>query len=133
MLGSLPRVGGNHRTLYDPLARASAATNVGRHRAVGRPSGRNRRSVWMLATAPYRGAHFATFPAALVEPCILAATSERGCCPRCGAPWQRDVERIEKTTWGPTCSCPDAEPIPCVVLDPFAGSGTTLMVAKRLG
>jgi DNA modification methylase len=133
MLESLPRVGGKHRALHDPLAKASAATNVGRHRAVGRPSGRNRRSVWMLATAPYRGAHFATFPPALVEPCILAATSERGCCPRCGAPWQRDLECIEKTTWGPTCSCPGAEPIPCVVLDPFAGSGTTLMVAQRLG
>lgn len=33
---------------------------------------RNRRSVWTIATAPYSGAHFATFPPALVEPCILA-------------------------------------------------------------
>jgi DNA modification methylase len=33
---------------------------------------RNRRSVWTVATKPYRGAHFATFPPALVEPCILA-------------------------------------------------------------
>lgn len=35
-------------------------------------SGRNRRSVWTVATAPYAGAHFATFPPALVEPCVLA-------------------------------------------------------------
>lgn len=33
---------------------------------------RNRRSVWTVATRPYKGAHFATFPPALIEPCILA-------------------------------------------------------------
>jgi len=31
--------------------------------------------------------------------------------------------------WKPTCQCPQHEPEPCVVLDPFAGSGTTLAVA----
>lgn len=35
---------------------------------------RNRRSVWSIATSPYKGAHFATFPPALVEPCILAGS-----------------------------------------------------------
>jgi DNA modification methylase len=35
-------------------------------------SGRNRRSVWTIATQPYAGAHFATFPPALVEPCVKA-------------------------------------------------------------
>lgn len=35
---------------------------------------RNRRSVWTIATKPYKGAHFATFPEDLVEPCILAGT-----------------------------------------------------------
>lgn len=34
--------------------------------------GRNKRSVWTVATRPYAGAHFATFPPALIEPCILA-------------------------------------------------------------
>jgi len=38
---------------------------------------------------PFKGAHFATFPERLVEPMILAGTSERGCCPDCGAPWKR--------------------------------------------
>ena len=33
---------------------------------------RNRRSVWTIATRPYKGAHFATFTPALVEPCVLA-------------------------------------------------------------
>ena len=35
---------------------------------------RNRRSVWTVATKPYRGAHFATFSPALIEPCILAGS-----------------------------------------------------------
>jgi DNA modification methylase len=33
---------------------------------------RNRRTVWTVATRPYKGAHFATFPPKLIEPCILA-------------------------------------------------------------
>ena len=35
---------------------------------------RNRRSVWTIATEPYADAHFATFPTALVEPCIAAGS-----------------------------------------------------------
>jgi DNA modification methylase len=54
---------------------------------------RNIRTVWTIATQPYPGAHFATFPEALVEPCVKAGTSERGVCPDCGAPWVRVVER----------------------------------------
>jgi DNA modification methylase len=61
-------------------------------------STRNKRSVWEVATAPFSEAHFATFPPALIEPCIKA-----GC------------------------------PIGGTVLDPFLGSGTTGMVADRLG
>lgn len=38
------------------------------------PGKRNRRSVWTIASKPYRGAHFAVMPAALVEPCILAGS-----------------------------------------------------------
>lgn len=34
--------------------------------------GRNKRTVWTVATQPYAGAHFATFPPKLIEPCILA-------------------------------------------------------------
>lgn len=55
--------------------------------------GRNRRSVWTISTQRYDGAHFATFPLKLVEPCILAGTSQRGYCPDCGAPWIRVVDR----------------------------------------
>ena len=35
---------------------------------------KNRRSVWTVATRPYKGAHFATFPPTLIEPCILAGS-----------------------------------------------------------
>jgi DNA modification methylase len=55
--------------------------------------GRNKRSVWHIATQSFSEAHFATFPEALVEPCIKAGTSERGACPECGAPWRRVVEK----------------------------------------
>jgi len=125
--------------------------------------GRNKRSVWTIPTSPYKGAHFATFPPKLVEPCILAGTSAKGCCPKCGMPWVRVVE--ENTTfeggsgkagrtaedinstgkwsgiqygkniklgpvvntitlsWRPNCDC-GLEPVPCIVLDPFAGTAT---------
>ena len=35
--------------------------------------------------------------------------------------------------WRPTCSCNASDPIPATVLDPFLGSGTTALVADRLG
>jgi len=60
--------------------------------------GRTKRGVWTIPTQPYKGAHFAVFPEALVEPCVLAGS----------APGD-------------------------VMLDPFAGSGTTGVVALRHG
>ena len=177
----------------------------------GVPTNRNRRTVWEIATQPTPEAHFATFPEALVEPCIKAGTSERGCCPVCGAPWERVVEKgdpLEEqkkscgadseggyngisqkhknlmydgqnpqtmhlkrllkqdqtgnptytgfnarykqqnasdvkrrildgmkeriSSWQPTCTCGKENTIPCVVLDPFGGSGTTGLVARNL-
>ena len=50
------------------------------------------RDVWTIPTAPFPGAHFATFPTRLVEPCIKAGTSEHGVCAVCGAPWLRQTE-----------------------------------------
>ena len=142
--------------------------------------------VWDIPTAPFPGAHFATFPPRLVEPCIKAGTSHHGVCVACGAGWSRVVDRqrvrtrpgrdsksYDRTTgevvddgierpwreraeignrdpgrhvtrtrtvgWAPGCECPAGSGrgrpgyIPAVVLDPFMGSGTTGMVARRLG
>ena len=47
--------------------------SIGIHSRPG-PGGRNRRSVWTVSTQPYPDAHFATFPPALIEPCILAGS-----------------------------------------------------------
>ena len=57
-----------------------------------RGPGANLRNVWTIATHSFSDAHFATFPPKLVEPCIKAGTSEKGCCVACGSPWRRTVE-----------------------------------------
>jgi len=59
----------------------------------GNPAGRNKRTVWEVATHPYPEAHFATYPEDLIRPCIQAGTSEYGCCADCGAPWERVTEK----------------------------------------
>ncbi len=99
-------------------------------------SGRNLRSVWTIATESFPGAHFATYPRKLVEPCIKAGTSGKGCCPQCGAGWVRMSKTL---VWFPSCSCHlgyapgDCNPVPCTVFDPFIGSGTTIVMANALG
>jgi len=45
-------------------------------RVWGADGKRNRRSVWTIPTKPFKGAHFAVMPEALVEPCILATSRE---------------------------------------------------------
>lgn len=70
-------------------AACSLRQDVGR--AVMRTETRNRRSVWTVATQPFKEAHFATFPPELIEPCIKAGCP-RDCCAKCGAPMVRDIE-----------------------------------------
>jgi DNA modification methylase len=53
------------------------AKGVGGYR-VGGTETRNKRSVWHVTTQPFNGAHFATFPPALIEPCILAGCPKGG-------------------------------------------------------
>ena len=133
----------------------------------------NKRDVWVVPTRGYSGAHYATFSPRLITPCILAGTSEHGCCSRCRRPWERVVVRIDgqvneereagddlsrdrsfdwsrnglpgsKSTldgvpavketvgWQAACGC-GWKVTPCVVLDPFVGSGTTVATALTLG
>ena len=42
------------------------------------PGGRNKRTVWSIPLSKFRDAHFAVFPEALVETCVLAGTPDRG-------------------------------------------------------
>ena len=58
---------------------------------------KNKRSVWTVASQGYPGAHFATFPKKLIEPMILAGTSAKGACAKCGAPWRRVTKPSEAT------------------------------------
>lgn len=97
------------------------------------PVMRNRRSVWSLAVSSFRGAHFATFPVKLVEPCVLAGTSAMGCCANCGAPYRRFLPKKHKDKWVPTCSCDSGRTVPCTVLDPFNGAATTGVAALMHG
>ncbi len=97
--------------------------------------GRNRRSVWVINTEPFSGAHFAAFPRKLAEICVLAGTSPRA-CPLCGAPWRRvnGVEHDGTRVWEPACNCVGNDGSGrCVVLDPFGGSGTVALVAADFG
>ena len=54
-------------------SRVPGKTN-GNMKAVGNGETRNKRSVWTVTTKPFKGAHFATFPPDLIEPCILAGS-----------------------------------------------------------
>ena len=51
--------------------------------------GANKRDVWSITVKSFKDAHFATFPPELPMFCIKAGTSEKGACPKCGAPWER--------------------------------------------
>lgn len=65
-----PRFGGSK---YGDDQREESRTKSG-NEYMGGDGLANRRSVWTVATRPYKGAHFATFPPALIEPCILAGS-----------------------------------------------------------
>lgn len=70
--------GGNAYT-HDQAKENGADIKRQSHGLVPNESGkRNRRSVWTVATRPYRGAHFATFPEELARPCILAGSRPNG-------------------------------------------------------
>lgn len=67
-------------------------TSIFKQEWVDKGVGRNRRSVWSISTKPFSGCHFATFPPALIEPCILAGCPAKVCA-KCGAPYRKVIER----------------------------------------
>lgn len=122
----------SHPTWAGPLA----GKNDGllRARAEGRaghPLGKNPGDVWNVSTATFNGAHFAVYPDRLIERPMKLSCPER-VCRLCDRPWRREVRRDRPGDLHPDCSC-DVGWRPGVVLDPFMGSGTTAVVAERLG
>lgn len=107
---------------------------------------RNARDVWNMAVGRNPTNHFATFPIEIPLRAISAGTSAIGCCPACGSPWRRTINKtfygqpdvdpskltkasrkgldinngwaaaprgahhIETTGWEPTCTCSTSEP-----------------------
>jgi DNA modification methylase len=102
------------------------------------PLGKNPGDVWQIPTAAYRGAHFATFPEALVERPLRATCPERVCV-ACGTAWRRApyIEAVGRLAVAgalrKSCGCESRDWQPGLVLDPFMGAGTVAVVAKRLG
>lgn len=102
------------------------------------PLGKNPGDWWIIPTASYRGAHFATFPPALVERPLQATCPER-VCRRCGTAWRRARAAQQLGSLAvlgqlrKSCACQDRAWQPGIVLDPFMGAGTVGVVATRLG
>lgn len=110
----------------------------GEYRGLGRmrdmqPEMRMRRNVWSIPTRGSEIPHYAMYPEDLVIPCVRAGTSEKGCCPICGAPIERILVDDNTAGWKPTCKHEVSSPVPCRVLDPFSGGGTTGIVSVRAG
>jgi site-specific DNA-methyltransferase (adenine-specific) len=95
----------------------------------GHPHGKNPGDVWTIATAGFRGAHFATFPARLIERPIRASCPHRR-CQRCRLPLAAKLGRTALK--GAGCGC-NAGTEPGIVLDPFMGAGTVGVAATRQG
>jgi site-specific DNA-methyltransferase (cytosine-N4-specific) len=87
-----------HHVGQAPHGKDGVARSVAARHALALLGTRNRRTVWEIATEPFPEAHFATFPRALVEPCVKAGSREGD-----------------------------------IVIDPFCGSGTAVLVAQELG
>ena len=93
------------------------------------PAGAPPLDYWEIPTQPYSGSHYAAYPPALLER-PLKSMVPHAVCLGCGEAMNYDAQLDH---W---LGCPDTDSPsfrPGIVLDPFAGSGTTLMVATGLG
>ncbi|HRY90120.1 MAG TPA: site-specific DNA-methyltransferase [Rubrivivax sp.] len=76
--GQAPNTG-NRKALRSDIESRHRSQIAGGQSLQNDPNGlRNKRSVWTVATQPFKGAHFATFPPALIEPCVLAGSPPGG-------------------------------------------------------
>jgi hypothetical protein len=138
----------NPHAVYPPAAAGPpswagplAGSNAGLARLkaqglAGHPLGKNPGDVWTMATANFRGEHFAVFPTNLVRTPLLATCPAKACA-RCGTPWQRERARTigrlaVRGELHRVCRC-RAGTVPGVVLDPFFGTGTVGVVAETHG
>jgi len=126
------------------------------------PKGKNPGDFWSIPTKPFKGAHFSVYPEAIcVKP--IKSSCPQWVCKKCGKPRERLTKRkgeviqqwgvrrkkpwfkdkrempqkiikegIYETIGWSDCGC-NAGFEPGIVLDPMCGSGTTLVVAKKLG
>ena len=114
----------------------SGLARLGREGRTGHPLGKNPGDAWQIAGARTRG-HSASFPAELIRRPVLATCPERVCL-RCGRPWERARHPVRFVGGKPCrralepCGC-GAPTRPGLVLDPFMGSGTVAIVARRYG
>ncbi len=127
----------------------------------GNPAGAPPLDWWNIPTSPYKGSHYATYPLEICRIPILSMCPDERCA-NCGVPRRRQVENDGHGAWrnddlaalgvnhgGPgahgyrtsanrtvgwsDCGCDAPDYQPGVVLDPFAGSGTTLAAAQAHG
>lgn len=153
---------------HDGNGQPANTNHVGLHARPG-PGGRNQRNWFPWTPDPFPGAHFAVFPRDLVRRFLVVATSERGCCAACGAPYRRVVDRTSPqprgdafgrkivgefdhgqagaayliservtTGWMPSCSCglpPDCRPDDLEIIDTptgeRAGDDPTMFTGRK--
>lgn len=104
------------------------------------PKGRNPGDFWSICTKPFKGAHFAVYPKEIcVKP--IKSSCPTQVCRKCGKPRIKTIKpkaelsedgRIDFDVIWSGCKC-NAGFEPGIVLDPMCGSGTTLVVAHKLG
>jgi len=92
----------------------------------------NPRTVLTPRAYYYKGSHSAPYNPDLIGP-LLRATCPGRICVHCNEPWAPYIEQGHTREYRPTCDCWPSAHTPGLVLDPFAGSGTTGLVCKELG
>lgn len=91
-------------------------------------NGKNPGDIFEMPTDGFTEGHFAVYPPELVKRPVKSSAPPKVCAD-CGAPYRR----VSGDDWAQTCECDTSDTEPGIVLDPFAGRGTTCKVAANLG